>query len=303
MRRALAWVLLAALAACVGPTDDPSQVVDLRVLGVRFEPPEVMAPKCDLEDPSVFLAFAKRLAITWLIEDPKGAGRSIDYEVRACANTSDLQCDDDGDFAVLAKGRTTAGELTLEQSPGLAMLADKPLLLEVFEQDQFKALGGLRMPIVIHLKAGDDELFAQKLMVFSCQFFPVQKPNVTPELPGMNLDATPWAADDVRELVGKGPFKLEPPDLTALQEAYVVPSFTLEQVDLVEAWKISWHATAGKMSPTETGGVDLGGQESRHKVEWKPKTDDVEQDVDFTFVVRDGRGGQSWLRRKAHWKP
>ena len=37
-------LLFIAMAACLGPQDDPSQVHDLRVIGVNFEPPEREGP-------------------------------------------------------------------------------------------------------------------------------------------------------------------------------------------------------------------------------------------------------------------
>ncbi len=58
------------------------------------------------------------------------------------------------------------------------------------------------------------------------------------------------------------------------------------------------------MSAYETGGSNLVGEEGRHRSEWTPSRTSTEPlDVDFWFVVRDGRGGQSWLRRQAHWTP
>ena len=45
MKRLL-LVIGALLVSCVPPQDDPSQVIDLRVLGVQFEPPELMAGDC-----------------------------------------------------------------------------------------------------------------------------------------------------------------------------------------------------------------------------------------------------------------
>ncbi|MBX7097783.1 MAG: hypothetical protein K1X89_08730 [Myxococcaceae bacterium] len=302
MRRALLLTLLAA--ACVGPTDDPSQVVDLRVLGVRIEPPEVMAEQCSLDDPlKLFATFNQELQVTWRIADPKGMGRAIAYEVRACADQGDLQCNNEGEFVVLGKGEAHDGELTLPMRLGAQQLADKFLLQGVLEQDTFKGLGGLRVPIVIHLTAGTEDVYAQKLMVFSCRFFPEMKVNVTPQLPGMTLDGKPWEADAGLSLSGAGPFVMLPVDFTDAEEPYVVPSLKLEPVHLVESWKIAWYATAGKFSPNETGGVDFSGLSERHRTQWKPKSDDVEQDVRFTFVVRDGRGGQSWLERIAHWAP
>ncbi len=306
------WLLLPVLltAGCLAPTDDPSQVKDLRVLGVNFEPPELMAPKCDLSDPSVLGAFAKDIDSTWLVEDPDGGGRPISWELRVCANQGDLRCDDDGDFAVLDRGTADAGELKVTlKRPALTQLQDEKdggtfLLQEVFEQDTFKGLGGLRVPFVMRFSAGEEQVYAQKLFVFSCQFFPSMKPNVNPVLPGVKLNGEDWPEGMVPELKGVEEQRIEAIDFSKLQEDYVVPSFELKPVALTEAWKISWVADLGKIAPNETGGVDLGGQDSRHVVKWKPSsTERTERDVHFTFITRDGRGGQTWIRRTAHYKP
>lgn len=320
-RRALLPMVLAL--SCVGSTDDRSQVHDLRVLGVNFEPPELMAPPCASKptDPAclftAFLAYSAPVKMTWLIEDPKGEGRALGYEVLACANQNDLKCADEGDFQQLASGTTDAGELSITLRPGITSLPDPdgghPLLEEVQAQDGFKGAGGILMPIVIHLlgqgraDAGAEELFAQKLMVFSYPFFPTMKPNVNPHLPGMRFDdGGVWGETFLPQFSGHpdAGVKLEPLGFADLQETYVVPTFELQPLTLTEAWKISWHADLGHFSPTETGGVGLDGNEGRHRAEWKPfSTDRTEKDVTFWFVVRDGRGGQTWISRRAHWTP
>ncbi|HYX90905.1 MAG TPA: hypothetical protein VE782_05050, partial [Myxococcaceae bacterium] len=94
-----------------------------------------------------------------------------------------------------------------------------------------------------------------------------------------------------------------PEPFDELQERYVVPNFQLQPVDLVESWKIAWYADYGRFTPQETGGTDFGGTSSRHYVEWSPPEAAVERDVRFWMVVRDGRGGSSWLIRTAHYRP
>jgi hypothetical protein len=38
-------------------------------------------------------------------------------------------------------------------------------------------------------------------------------------------------------------------------------------------------------------------------VEWEPEEGAAAQDVTFYAVVRDGRGGSSWVMRRARWSP
>ncbi len=329
MRAATALAVVSlALAACVGPQDDPSTVKDLRVLGMRFDPPEVMIRGCDPSlfgallsgggdggvpqlDPQVLqrlaLGAAVPLDFTTLIADPAGAGRELRYSVRVCANVSDRTCTNEGDWSELQAGSTRAGELTVRTVLGTHLFADgTPLLLEVINQDTYKGLGGIRVPVVVHLTALDtgEEIYAQKLMVFQCRFFPGMRQNVQPALPGVTLEGESWAEGEVRPLSGRGPFKVEPLDFAALQEPYVVPSLSFKPVSLEERWKLARYATLGTFGPWETGGFDLTGQTERHNATWSPDPSVTEpRDVDFWFVVRDGRGGQSWLNRQARWTP
>ncbi len=318
MNRAFALNAIAiaavSLAACAGPEDVPSNVHDLRVLGVSLDFPELLAPQCpdfsdpDGLDPSGLISFLAPIQYRALIADPKGDGREIEWELFACADRFDRDCSEEAQRKMLASGLTREGVLELGLD-GLALtkLPDDQLLLErVLELDPYKGLGGIWMPLNLHLKASDEEIWASKLMVFNCNFFPGASPtmsqNVNPALPGVTVDGTEWPEDEVRELSGPGPFVMHPLEFDSLQEPYVVPSFELQPVHFTEAWEIDWHAELGRFSPNGTGGQDVPG-EVRHRVEWSPPGDATEQDVRFWFVVRDGRGGLSWITRTAHYRP
>jgi hypothetical protein len=319
-------LLLLTVMACVPAQPDPTTVVDLRVLGMQFEPPEIMIP-CDARlllglagaadggsitlDPALqaqLAAFAGRpLQFTTLIGDPAGMGRELAYDALACAKTNDVACDNDGQFVSLKTGQTTGGELAMQVSPGAQFLSSgNPLLLDVVVNDTFKGLGGIRMPVVLDLQSLDksEHIYAQKLMVYSCKFFPSQKANVTPVLPGVTWNGEDWPEGVVKEASGSTAVTIVPVDFSMLEEDYVVPSIMLTPVGLHEAWKINWLTTMGVMSNYETGGTDFSGGVGSHTNTWKPdSTVTTAQTVTFTFVVRDGRGGESWLTRTAHWTP
>jgi hypothetical protein len=330
MRALSVLLVVLGASACVTGQDDPTQVKDLRVLGMRMEPPEVLMKGCNAglllgslasaaDGGSISLPpqFATLLGLyastpiqfTALIADPAGNGREINYKLSGCANRGDRDCNNEGDFVVLSTGKTTAGELKLNIAPGIQFLDDglaTPLLLEVINQDTFKGLGGIRVPVVLELAAADtgETIYAQKLMVYTCQFFPTMKANVTPVLPGIQIYGEDWPEGEVKELSGRDEFPLLPVDFSALEENYVVPSLELKPISLTEAWKVTWLTTHGTMSSYNTGGTDFVGVEGRHNSKWKPDPKATEpQDVELTFVVRDGRGGNSWTKRHIHWKP
>lgn len=304
-------VLALAAAGCNNPDDNPTTVHDLRVLGMQFETPDIMAPTCDLSAPTTQLAYATQVKLTALIADPNGDGRDIQFDLRACAWPGDRTCTSDTDSVLVTSGTLKAGEWSYTFRPATLFLTkhpdDKgnpePLLQQVFEQDTYKGLGGLRMPFSLHLKVGGEEVYAQKLMVFWCKFFPEMNSNQTPVLPGLSFEGAPWAADAPVNAAGKGPFKIKPDDFSQLEESYVVPSFELKPVHLEESWKISWMTTYGRMSSSETGGTDIDQTENKPDVQWVPPQNAEAKDVTIYAVVRDGRGGESWLVRKVSFAP
>ena len=59
-------------------------------------------------------AAAADVTFTTLIADPKGMGRSIDYELLTCPSQDDHRCSKDpAHTQVLARGSTTEGELAV----------------------------------------------------------------------------------------------------------------------------------------------------------------------------------------------
>lgn len=322
--------LIAVAMGCVTPEDNPTNVHDLRVLGMRFEPPEVLMQGCDARlllgalagaadggtvmVPPQFqlllgLYASTPLQFEALIADPAGGGRDLNYRLMGCANRGDRTCDNEGDFVVLQEGTTKGGVLQANVAPGIQFLDDglaTPLLLEVIQQDTYKGLGGIRVPIVLELSAPDtnEKIYAQKLMVYTCQLFPTMTQNVTPRLPGLVFNQVAWPQDEVIEVHGRGDWEIVPEDFTALEESYVVPTLQLKPLDLVESWKVTWMTTSGTMSPYTTGGTDPVGTTGRHRAVWKPDQVSTEPaDVTFHMVVRDGRGGSSWLTRFVKWYP
>jgi hypothetical protein len=305
MRHLSALMGLMLLSSCVGSEDTPSNVKDLRVLGMRLDPPEAFASACASPVPIPPSTLATPLRFTALLADPAGGGRELEYVLSACAVTENALCEEAG--VELARGVTHAGQLVVDLSPGpgVARLEDgTPLVQRVLEEDAYKGLGGVRLPMLLEVRGGDELTYARKLMVYNCPFVPGMTANTQPELVGLLLESEPWGEGLARDLSGKGPFLVEAEDFSARQEAYVVPSFQLQPVQLRESWELSYYATLGSFSPNSTGGADLGGGEERHRVEWRPPSSATEpQDVLFWVVARDGRGGETWLVRSVRYTP
>jgi hypothetical protein len=328
MRASTLCVLALVLtAACVAPREDPTFVKDLRVLGMSFEPPEIQIP-CDARlllglanaasdggtimlDPvlqaRVVQLAASPLRFETLIADPAGDGRQLSYNALGCVKAGDRDCNDSGQYVSLKTGQTAGGVLSLQVMPGAAFLDDgQPLLVDVIQADTFKGLGGIRVPVVVDLKTLDkgEHIYAQKLMVYSCQLFPTQKANLTPRLRGFTWNGEAWPAEETKAVSGRTPVDIDPIDFSDLEEHYVVPSVQLQPVALQESWKINWLTTLGTMDTYETGGTDFAGTTGRHHNRWVPGPDaTTAQTVTFSMVVRDGRGGESWETRTVRWTP
>lgn len=333
MMRLLVAAAVVCGVGCLAPQEDPTFVKDMRVLGMSFEPPELLAGSCDAlrsigpgssgGSAASFAALAplaRSTTLQVLIADPEGAGRALKYQLKACSSPGDRMCTDENDFIVLDAGFTNSGVSTYPVSlvvdPGadggfltpdggvrLMTLPDGALLIgEVLNNDTYRGLGGIRVPVVLEVDSeAGERIFAQKLMVFGCKFFPDQEANVTPRLPGVTFEGETWIIP--REVSGRGPFTLEPLDFNHLEENYVVPSFSLEPVRLKESWKIAWYTDFGTMSPFETGGTSVGGLTGQLRSRWSPGQGTEARTVNFTMMVRDGRGGESWIQRQVSWRP
>lgn len=302
MRYAL---LLATLAlggtACTTNPEFPSEVKDLRVLGIRMDPPELMAPSC-APLPELLDTYAAPVQLTALLATPRGIASPLRYELLACASRDDRTCKEPGQRVVLAEGELAAApgsaalELVLQLQPGLASTEDgTPLLEYVRVEDPAQGLGGLLMPLVLHITAGQEEIYAQKLMVFSCRFFPESTPNTHPELPAPLLNGKPWEESEVPTI---SKLRLELRGLSERQKTYVVPAYDLSKVELRESWRISWFTTLGSFSPHSEGSV-----EDAASAEWFPPDDATAQEVTIWVVARDGRGGLTWLTRTLSYQP
>jgi hypothetical protein len=294
-----------------------------------MDPPEVMAPSCDAGLESfITLAFTP-VTYRALIADPSGKGRTLSYQLLACADQSDLTCGNAWESIPLVNWTTTTatdqpdggfdGGLTLSGlTPGTQIVSfdgGTPLLLQVLRDDPYKGLGGLLTPLVLQLvgdpvagsSAGVEEIYAQKLMVYSCAFFPDMNQsasrNRNPTLKGFTLDAEDWPEDVIPTRTGAGPFHVQADDVSDLEETYAVVDFNLQELYLKEAWIIDYYATLGSFAPEETGGEDLSGNVDPHTTGWSPPAGAREQIVEFWFTVRNGRGGFSWTRRFLHYIP
>ncbi|MEM9489583.1 MAG: hypothetical protein AAGC55_10590 [Myxococcota bacterium] len=318
---------LAALAALVpatgcGDFETVSIVLDLRVLSMRGEPPEVLVPF----DPSELPSSPDQLELApvdvcALVADPND-DRSLDYSMNACAVTDSLRCDEPGSAVVPLVSDRTVADPERADAPIEVCGTVEPLLLfevvqEALEGDSLSGFGGINVLVDLAVRGAgepvDNAVWAAKRIVYAPLDPPERKANQNPILDqlrivrdGRNEDesvAAPFGrCSDIGEPfpVTRGELlTFAPVENEQSREDYVVPTFDGGVRMFTENHTYNWFATTGEWSPEFTGGPrDLAGNEPDLDSEWTAPDDPEEigdgLDVSVWVVQRDERGGQSW---------
>lgn len=325
-----AWVLTLAGAALVlatgcGEFETRSIILDLRIMAVNVEPPEVVVP-IDIEalpevidDPA---ALAEILAdielpdveVCALVGDPADS-RALDFTMSACALNSHKRCDEPDrpvyDFAsgTVEDPEEASAPVSIcgTLSPSLDLFL---VLQEVLQSDSLSGLSGLQMQIQFTVRGSGAPMseaeYAAKIMVYSVDY-PVGKlANGNPQLDaiGREFAADQFAGMPFGRCPDVGPFPLAPGETIILEpieppgtrEDYVVPTFDGGIREFTENLTYSWYATDGRFNREVTGGPrDPAGNLAEVQSEWTAPTDvDAIRDVSLWLVQRDERGGLSW---------
>jgi len=336
-RAPLAAVALAgAVAGACGNFENVSTVLDLRVLGIMAEPPEIYVDRSTLAtqtDPFVS-------TFTALVVDPRGAGRPVSYSAIACPREIDTVTAATGRNGVVCQhnvpGMTPSsleiispdtpaetGDPGPEHQIAFEFKVPPPLLDLAFMLDPFGAQG-FQLPIVVQLElgAGTESIVATKRMIFSQQLDPPrppQAPNQNP-VPGsirvypardaQRLPIDPMVIDDAHpiELPARGQLWFEPMDTP--REAYSTRTLTRENPPQVitqdveqETLRFAFFASAGAFAPPETTTVKslLRDEQGEPHLESQYTAPAVRPDdplVTIWIVTHDERGGTSWIRRQ-----
>jgi hypothetical protein len=309
---------IAALPACVGPLDDPTLVHDLRILSMRSVPPEYMIGPCPQisSNPTQaeivaaitqlaeeFAAAATNYQVSALVADPQGGGRVLQYQWTACVDPApgdaDVICPQEPPFVALGGSGGTAGVVSTTFTP------TTDLLTAAFEDYQGLVLYGVRFMITLTVTTpdGSQQITGGKRVQLSCQLVPGQTAATNPTFTTISLDGTTWVSPGDPDVSGTTQHTVTPADPSSLEQHYVVPTYTGGSQALTEAWIYDYMATAGHYSSFELGGIDFSGQPVPIQNTWNALTTDPEEDVTYYFLVRNGRGGETWTTRQAHLIP
>lgn len=279
MLRALTLLLL--LVACTPDFASVSQVTDLRVLAVQAEPPDALFDANHVDDVTV-----RVLAV-----DPF-ARADVRVNARICAPTTNLLCQDGPQLPLDTLDRPAGSSISwlLQVPPAVIAYAQ--------QSDDLKGLGGIRVMLSMDLDDLDPagKVYASKLLLYSPAAGHV--PNHNPVIASLQLtdDTQPAGTlqpGDTLQLKTGVPKGLRPVLADGSIEEYDTVDLTGKTVHLREqpAWKFF---------TTSKGDLDRDSADE--------PLDGVAPPEGMTrltalragagtlwIVVRDGRGGESWL--------
>jgi hypothetical protein len=322
IRSLVVMSIVAALAGC-GEFEVRSIVLDLRVLAIQVDPPEVVIP-VDLENPPEPGDIEiPDIEVCALVADP-GASRSLEYVLGACAPTRTSRCDDpERPYAPIAAGEVLDPEEAGEPvqicgtlRPDLRLYA---VVEDAFMNDALSGFGGLLVQIeLIVFPAGESVAsgeYAIKRLLLSPELPPERVANQNPSLDdllietedGGELSMPLGRCNDVEPYVVRAgeTINFVPVESEGARQDYALPTFEGGVRMFTENLTYSWYATAGNWQREISGGPrDIAGNESPLDSEWRaPRNLSAPEDVRFWVVQRDERGGLSWYETCASVQP
>jgi hypothetical protein len=274
-----AALFLVVLCACSNDFEKQSQIVKLRVLGIRADPAELILAPGSTPPKTTFTALAAT---------PDGGPATVSFAV--CTDqtnppSSDLDCPGAQGVSLPAAGPTSA---VLDFSdPRLQQLA-----LDLSSNDGGIPDGGLDagLPIIVGFEAasalpdgGTDVLRGLTTITAHDDSRPA---NRNPDLAALRTDAGDVDADGGTTFTSGGVERLTPVPAPDAKEA---------TPDGVEALSFSFFATAGSISSLRSVDTTATGQAADTFTDYTSPLD--RQRVRLWVVVRDGRGGTGWIER------
>jgi len=308
-RLALLLALVAWAWACSPGFEDPTVVIDLRVLAVvadqpelvlDFDPMDPLAAAALLDDP------AQQIRLTTLVADP-GQARAFEWEVRVCPPNRRLRCDEPEEPVLVAGGGTLSDPSGTGATIDVTFNIPVDVVMASISADSALGFGGVAVQAVLELwpaGARDAAIFASKRLVVAPRDPPERTPNRNPVLADLvarvgdgQLMLAPARCADAAAVVLDVPVgeavELEPVETPGVRETYVLPTFDGGVRTITENLRYSWFTTAAAgFSPGQSGGpVDAFGNPAKLASTWR-STEPGRWSL--WIVQRDERGGTSW---------
>jgi hypothetical protein len=274
-------LILIMVTACTPDFDSPSDVFDLRVLAVQAEPPEAQFDKSGVDQVEVHV----------LAVDP--AARDLATMTAAlCAPTDSKRCGSGPQLPLPTQKHRAGDEFRWTVS------LPKAVIEFAQNNDDLKGLGGIRVMLSIAVDDGDPHgpVYASKTLLYSPRGKP---PNHNPLMTGVQLTRD-----------GKDAGKLNPGDALALTPGVQIGLRPLldpnarEEYDTTDLRGNTVHLKEDPVySFFTTPGAELDRDGADEPLDGVAPPDGLARiqarsgggSGTLWIVVRDGRGGESWL--------
>jgi hypothetical protein len=313
------WAILCALAvAGCDSFQDPSVVIDLRVLAMTASPPDQVLDVDLGEDvmPEELLAELVPTEVCVLVADP-GLDRRLAWSITVCPHTGDDRCDSDRPAYDLGSGVVDDPE-TAVPGPRLCVTIEPDrrllgVLIDAVLGDTLRGLGGIDYAAQLRI-GGEDadralDQYATKILRVSPRIPDARAANQNPRLDRIEAtlgDGEPVALPMGRCAENPAPYELAPgtqvrlmpiePD--GVREVYVMPTLDGKSQTFTESLTYQWIAGAGGVSNGTTGGPrDVSGNPAPLFTDYRaPRAEDLigPTDISLWVIQRDERLGGIW---------
>lgn len=325
------YVVLACLLVGCTTFEDPTIVLDLRVLAMKAEltkespranqrlgPEQVI----DLDPehpptPSEVLAQLEPTEVCALVADP-GRSRRLRWSMTMCLLDDEGRCDLTRPYREVGNGLLEDPE-EHPQNLCVTVIPDQRMFEVLFsaqQTDVLKGLGGI--DFVIELQIGGElaeranDIYASKKLRVSPRIPADRQPNHNPyiqfldgakvgldvAIPRIPCGAVTEDTQLPRILAGTT-LTLFPVEPESAREDYMVPTLDGHIAQLTETITYQWLAGRGSFSDATTGGGhDILGNQSLLGTEWHPPNRNVLDHailVSIWMIQRDERLGVSWF--------
>lgn len=322
-------ICIAVLASACGTFEDPSIVLDLRVLGMRTMVGDNLRPTDDptiadqLVDVDLMMAPSagdllnqiEPTLVCALISDP-GQERELRWSMTLCLPDGDDRCDRTQPFQQFANGvigdpdlSDTAQQPCADLFPSITMLA---MIQRAVGENPVDALGGV--DLIVELQIGgidaprENDIYANKKLRIAPRIPADRRPNFNPRVDfldgaelGISVSIPKRRCNDdggssFPVLDGGDVLTLYPVEPDTAREMYVVPTLDGRTAMLTETLTYQWLASHGSWSDETTGGGhDILGNVSLLGSDWRAPAVDRELLVSIWMIQRDERYGVSWF--------
>lgn len=326
-RRLVPWIAVVAAAAACGDFESPEIVLDLRILGMTADPPEIVIDADDPDD--VSLDDIPEVTVCALVADPADS-RRLRYQMIACPPRSSLRCfEDTQPRVIMGDGEVDDPEQADQPVTVCQTLRPTGSLLAVIEEsvraDDLAGFGGIGIQVGLSVEpegAPDQVQFASKELRFAARIPDTRVANTNPAIERVMIarEATGPRHRGFAAPAGRcgdvDPFVVLAGEKVALLpvagdgsvEDYVVPTFDGETREFTESLTYAWYSTEGSWGAGTTGGPpDPSGAIQDPDTTWTapddPEVVGDSLDVMMWFVQRDERGGASWVETCARVVP